>query len=511
MKPTVLDRAISWIAPAAGARRLRHRASYELMKRAYAGAAMDRSKGGWVSPATSADAEIGRAAGMLRDRMRDLVRNNPYAANALSALVTHAIGDGILPRAKSKRVNDLFAEWVKECDADGRLDFFGIQALAVRQMMESGDGFIRRRRRLAADGLTVPLQLQIFEADQVDATKDGPLDAGKRAIQGIEFDGMGRRTAYWLYSHHPGDVRGFSMTSKAVPADDVVHVFEKQRQQVRGVPWGTPAISDIYSLGEYETAELIRKRLEACAVGVVTGGEDDGIGGIIEDAASKYPGIKNHRGEAVERLEPGAFLHAHGGKTITFHQPAATGSYDSYKTSMLHTISAGWRVPHALVTGRLDGVNYTSSKLGLESFKLTISQLQWHVIIPMLCEPIWKWFLEAAYLAGKISHTNHPAEWTPPRFYSADPARDVKARIMENRSGLKPMSAAIAETGYTRDEILAQYAEDNKEIDRLELVFDTDPRRMSGNGQVQTALAEDDEDNDSPAPKPKIPSQSNPS
>ena len=489
MKQTVLDRAITWIAPAAGLRRLRQRRALDELSRVFDAANAGRGSASWRPPSTSADAEIAAAGPLLRNRMRDLVRNNPHAANALSVLVTHAIGTGIVPRTKDKKVNDLFKQWVNECDADGALNFYGIQALAVRGMFESGDGVVRRRVRRASDGLTVPLQLQVLAGDLIDATKNGDLGGGRTAIQGIEFDAIGKRTAYWIHPQHPGNsyfIGSFATQSKPIPASDIAHVYERSRPQVRGTPWGTAAIIPLFDLRHYEDAELMRKRLEACMVGVVTGGDDDQLGTTI-DAASKKAGVYDASGAAVEKFEPGMFLHAHGGKEIKFNQPASAGGYDAYKESMLHTIAAGFRVPHALLTGRLDKVNYASSKVGLEHFKKVVSEVQWNYIIPMLCEPIWKWFLDAAYLAGKIDSMDHPAKWSPPRFYSADPERDTKALMAEVRAGLKPLSAAIAEMGYDRDEIFKEYEEDNKLLDKFGLVFDSDPRRMSGNGQTQSA------------------------
>jgi capsid protein len=152
---------------------------------------------------------------------------------------------------------------------------------------------------------------------------------------------------------------------------------------------------------------------------------------------------------------------------------------------MLHTIAAGFRVPHALLSGRLDKVNYSSSKIGIEGFRRTMSALQWQVIIPMLCEPLWRWFLEAAYLAGKIDHMDHPAEWSPPRMYSADPARDVAAMLAEVRAGFRSWDSVVAETGFNPDEVLAEVVARNKKFDADGVVFDSDPRRMSQAGQTQ--------------------------
>nr|WP_277614347.1 phage portal protein [Kaistia nematophila] len=476
----------------------------ETLTRGYAGADRGRLKSSIKAPSTSADAEVSRDGRLLRDRMRDLVRNNPHAANALSVLVTHAVGDGIVPRTKDRKVNELFATWSKRCDADGMLDFAGIQSLAVRGMFESGDGLVRRRRRRAEDGLPVPLQLQVLETDLIDGSKDGIQSGGGIIIQGIEFDAIRKRRAYWMFGAHPGNSFFdplLSIKSNPVPAEDIAHVYERQRPQVRGTPWGAPVIADLYDLASYEQAELVRKKLEACLVGVVTGGDiNDPIGmEMSNDDGKPLPaGVYDVHGARVEKFAPGMFYNAVGGKDIEFSQPAATGSYDAYKTSMLHTIAAGFRVPHALLSGRLDKINYSSSKVGLEGFNRTISALQWQIIIPMLCEPIWRWFLEAAYFAGLIDHMNHVAEWSPPRPYSADPGRDVNAKLAEVRAGFRSLSSAIAETGYNPDDVLTQIAEDNKKLDELGIILDSDPRHISQAGQFQQQIDDKPDIEDTP-------------
>ncbi len=74
-------------------------------------------------------------------------------------------------------------------------------------MVEAGEVLVRRRLRRASDGLPVPLQLQVLEADFLDATKSNNVGAG-RIVQGIEFDPVGKRRAYWLHPEHPGDAHG---------------------------------------------------------------------------------------------------------------------------------------------------------------------------------------------------------------------------------------------------------------------------------------------------------------
>src|SRR5512147_2857166 len=194
-----LDRAVGYMAPQAGLRRARQRAAMAALARSYDGARVGRRTEGWVVAGTSANAEIGTALARLRDRSRDLVRNNPYAAKATHAVVSNLVGTGILPRARSgdaavnETADKLWARFAEACDADGLTDFSGLQALIVRAMAESGECLVRIRERRSEDGLPVPLQLQLLEPDHLDTGKTGDLPNGGFVVQGVEFDALGRR------------------------------------------------------------------------------------------------------------------------------------------------------------------------------------------------------------------------------------------------------------------------------------------------------------------------------
>jgi lambda family phage portal protein len=233
-----LDRTIGVVAPATALRRARHRAAIAMLARSYEGARLGRRTEGWVVAGSSANAEIGTALSRLRDRSRDLVRNNPYATKAVQAVVSNLVGTGILPRARSgdASINEaadmLWACFAESCDADQLTDFSGLQALIVRAMAESGECLVRLRERRLEDGLAVPLQLQLLEPDHLDTGKTGDLPGGGFIVQGVEFDPLGRRRAYWMFPVHPGEVAMFrraSLTSQPVPATSVLHLFDRLR------------------------------------------------------------------------------------------------------------------------------------------------------------------------------------------------------------------------------------------------------------------------------------------
>src|SRR5206468_2894756 len=137
--------------------------------------------------------EIGAALVNLRNRSRDLNRNNPYCSKATEELVGNTVGTGIIPQAKTgdarmDRIID--GEWpffAENCDPGGQLDFYGMEALEVRTIAESGDGITRFRQRRSSDNLRVPLQLQILESDYLDQSRTMGTTTG-HIVQGVEFN-----------------------------------------------------------------------------------------------------------------------------------------------------------------------------------------------------------------------------------------------------------------------------------------------------------------------------------
>ena len=66
-----------------------------------------------------------------------------------------------------------------------------------------------------------------------------------------------------------------------------------------------------------------------------------------------------------------------------------------------------------------------------------------------------------------------------------DPAQEGLAYLRNIRAGIMTQSEAIRERGYDPEKFFAEYAANNKTLDRLGIVLDSDPRRMTQAGQAQ--------------------------
>lgn len=66
-----------------------------------------------------------------------------------------------------------------------------------------------------SDGLRVPFQLQVLEADHLDSTRSGRLSNGNVINSGIEFDSTNRRVAFWMWPQHQARTLSVATSSKA--------------------------------------------------------------------------------------------------------------------------------------------------------------------------------------------------------------------------------------------------------------------------------------------------------
>lgn len=483
-----IDRAIGMIAPRAALSRLRARVASDVLARHYEAASTGRRTQGWRRSSGDANAVIGGALGRLREHARDLVRNNGHAESAIATIADHVVGWGITakPRLRSKRAADVWKAWAEstDCDADGRENFYGLQHLAVRTMVEAGEVLIRRRLRRPEDGLALPMQLQVIEPDYIDTFKtEITTQSGGRIVKGIEFDRLGRRVAYWLFRDHPGSEFVTSSQSYRVPAEGIVHMFRRDRPgQVRGATWYAPVILKMKDFDEFDDATLMKQKIAACLAVITT----DSDGGGMTMGMPGPPGAEPAQPE-WDMLEPGVVMNAPAGRDVEVIQPPQARDYPDYCRVTLRTIAAGLGVTYEDLTGDYAGLPYSAARMSRQRHWSRVQAWRWKTVIPQICDPVWRWVMEVAAVANLVAEKDITARaaWTAPPAPLLDPDKEGKAFTMNVRSGLQSLSEALRERGYDPDEVFAEIASDNKRLDKLKLILDTDPRNTTQQGQAR--------------------------
>jgi lambda family phage portal protein len=494
LEPNALDRVLLAIAPKWALTRVRARAAALTLQRHFEAASPGRRTAGWPRHSTDANMANHGALGILREHARELIRNNGWAQNGQRVIERNTVGWGLIAKAKaSPKAQELWKKWsgadenhLTECDADGMSTFAAMQALIIKAIAADGEVLIRRRWRRASDGLTLPLQLQVLEADFLDITKGGFVGlSGGPTIQGVEFDLLGRRRAYWLFEEHPGSgglvvSPRSSLLSKRVRAEDVLHVFRSERPgQVRGVSWYSAAIVKLKDFDEYDDATLMRQKIAACFAAFVTD---------TEGLTSPHLGaeVEGDAADLLEGLEPGMLEYLPPGKSITFANPPGVNDHGSYTAINLRQVAASIGTTYEDLSGDFSQVNFSSARMSRIAFYGNVHAWRWRVLVPLFCAPVWRWAMEAAQVAGELPAGDAPgATWTPPPMPMIEPDKEGLALARLVRTGAMTPSEMVREQGFDPDDHWEEYAADLKKLDEKGIILDSDARKVSQAGLTQ--------------------------
>ena len=436
-----------------------------------AGRSFDAAAGGrrWqdVPYAGPINADVAMAAATIRARARAQARNNPHVVSGVSGLVTGLIGAGIRPvslhpdPARRRLVDAAFDAWAGMADVEGRTDFYGLQAHAVQAMAVDGEAFLLTS--YGPDGL----RLQLIDADQVPDEGIRPLPDSAYVWSGVELDVTGRRLAYHILATSPDFPYPAPIRTIRIPADRLCHLFRALAPgQVRGVSWLAPVLLPLANLDRYADAQLQKQLVAALHVGFVI--DPQGSAGPYDGSAAA--------GVLATGMEPGALKVLAPGQDVRFSDPPDAGEAVPFIAAQLRAVAAGLGVPEHILTGDVSRANYSSLRAALVDFRARLEQLQFAIIVPQLCRPVWRAWVLGEVLAGRLPGTVDeylPVKWLPPKAEWVDPLKDVQAEVAAIAAGLKSRRQSVAELGYDIEQLDNEIAADRARETALALQFDT--------------------------------------
>lgn len=466
---------------------------------AFDAAATGRRLRGWNPGSRSPNDMLGSVT-LLRERARAGARNDGVAAAIVTRLVSNLVGTGLRPlsqapdRAFQAAVQRAWARWTLESDPERLLSFYGQTALTTRAWLEGGEVFVRLRPRLASDGLSVPLQLQIIEPELCPVSHNA-TSGGDRIRAGIEFSPIGQRAGYWMYRQRPGDLQDMDVSQLVrVPAAGVLHIYDVVRPgQIRGLPHLTRALIRLYELDQYDDATLVRVKLANMFAGFVTTPAGTNSAGETTDPITGGVLVRDASGRGEIALEPGTFSGLAPGEDVTFNDPPDAGAtYEPFMAQQLRAAAIAADVPYEVLTGDMRAVNDRTVRVILNEFRRRLEQVQAQLLVDRFCRPVFEAWFDAAFIAGVLTppaaYLDDPEPWRRVRWQGQrheylQPVQDVEAQRDEVRVGLTSLSAQIIERGEDPDDVFAAIAADNARLDALGIRVDSDGRRpLSGKG-----------------------------
>jgi len=413
---------------------------------------------------------------LVMSRARSLVMSNALAASGCEAWVSGLIGTGIVGRSAHpnegarKRIDGAWGRFVRNCDADGRLDFAGLQSLIARRVVVDGECIILL---LIRDGR---LKLRVLDGEQLSPiTQQLPTPAGHRVVNGVEYTRDGVRCAFWVFDFAPGQLP--VMQPRRIAAADVLHIFRQDFPgQVRGLSWFAPVLFALKEHAKLSDAQLMQMQVASLLTGFVRS--------LDGDASTIFGGDK--RGDrALPTLEPGTMVGLNPQEEVTFSTPPRVTGGELVKKSVAREIAAGLGIPYESLTNDLESVNFSSIRASLVEWRRKCEALQNGLFIAQCFDPIFARFVTTEVLSGRMYAPGDlnpyvAAKWFPPKWAWVDPEKDMGANILSLQNGLT-----------SRTEILSELGRDAAEVD-LEIAADQAREKALGLNfqQTQTPVSE---------------------
>lgn len=491
-----IDDFIGVFSPETAARRKYFRFISQKMLGSYRGADISRVRGGWITQGGSPDYDLLPDLSKLRERSRDLVRNDGIASGAIDTIVTNIIGSGIRPQSRidretlaideefagqlQKQMEKIWARWIEYADAGNRLNFYEMEELSERQRLVNGESIIipmRVTKSMRRRPYT--LALQMVESDRLDTPTD--LASDKNIRKGVEIGAeYGEPVAYYVRKTHPGDymyTRNTARTSNTFIRYQALndfgdpnffHLYHVKRSgQTRGEPFFAPVINLFKDRFDYMEAEILAAKVAACFA-------------IFIKKNNSYNVSLNRsqpdNGKRVEEIYPAMIEYLNENEEIqSFNPNRPGGTFGLFMERILRDMAAGMNIPYEVLAKDFSKSNYSNTRAALlEARRFFMMQQQF--VSSKLCQPVLIMLMEEAYLRGELPildfYQNRAAyvrtRWISPGWQWVDPQKEVAASVLAVDNNLSTLADEFATQGQDWEEALEQIAREKKKIKELE-------------------------------------------
>lgn len=470
----------------------------------------------WQPALWSPDNEINLYRDRIVSRVRDLARNDGWAAGTITRVLDNAIGANYRPVFKpdyrmlalitgnkafdvkwadeyGKVIEAHWRSWSNDpgryCDVERKKTVSQMLRLGFRHKLLDGDALAilqYRPDRLGLGRGRYATTLQIVDPDRLSNPQqnfDMPFVRG-----GVEIDNDGAPVAYYIREAHIGDWWSGKKTltwqriarETAWGRPHVIHDYDHDRgSQHRGTGILTPVVQRLKMLIKYDQSELEAAILNAVFGAYIESPYDpqmveSAIGEKFDDTQlGRYQDgrLEFHQDRRIT-LQNGARMPIMypGEKITTVNAARPQSNFESFESAALRNIAAATGLSTQQVTQDWSDVNYSSARAAmLEAWK-TLTRRRDDFAIGF-AQPIACAFVEEIhdtetlplpqnapdFLSAKAAYSR--AYWMGPGRGWVDPVAEKKGAILGMDAGLSTLEMEAADNlGEDWEEMLDQRA-----------------------------------------------------
>lgn len=473
-----------------------------------AGASMTRrALKGFIPDSGSPNEDINRNGTTLRQRSRMLYMAAPVATSAINTNRTKIVGTGLTlkstigrdllglsPEAakawqrKSEAEFALWANKARNCDALGLNNFAGLQQLALKSWLLSGDVFPLVKHYTPTLLNPYSLRIHLIEADRVSTPDEfggysmmrltnGKIPAGKpgaghKVYDGVEVDSDGRVVAYHICNSYPQadaleEKREWTRVlayGERTGLPNILHIMDSERpDQYRGVPYLAQVIEPLLQLRRYTEAELMAALVQSFFTAWIETETDPSQIPVNEVGGSNIDGIPDANpgefasGENEYQMGPGTVTHLAPGEKVQFGNPnVPTAGFETFVKTICRIVGSALELPYDVLIKEFNSSYSASRGALLEAWEAFKMRRVWFV--DGFCQPIYEIWLAEAVARGRIKAPGFfddpllraawsGARWIGPVQGQLDPKKEAEAAIMLTNCGIKTHEQITRELG----------------------------------------------------------------
>lgn len=485
---------------------------------AYSGASQVNSNIAlWRPPLRSADADVLRDADKVRARARDLVRNHPYARQAVRVSALGVIGrklryscrpdhrflgldfeEAVRWGQEFERVWESYAHGTGFLvDAGRRMSFSQLMRLAHRARFVDGEAFGTLEWAPARKWKTC---LQLIDVDRLSNPQGQPDSVYLKG--GVILSDLSEPLGYYVRNGHPGDLVLLGMrhmTWARVPRETpwgrpvALHSYEADRPgQTRGISAFAPVITAMKMGAEFMETSLQQAILQASYAAVLVSQQNykealEIISGLPPDQAKSVGDLALENLEAAMAYHEEAQIRFNGssvpilwpGEDLKLMTPGNSAtSLGDFQSQATKSYAAGTGTDPISVSQDYSDVNYSSAKMAVAAnwrqYEVAREELIGDIAMPLVGA-----FLEEVVFSGAL---DLPRRIRPADFYDAkdalirgtfitqgspnlDPVKEAQALQLELQMGTATLQDACAEKGVDYLDVLDQLQRERMERD----------------------------------------------
>ncbi len=400
---------------------------------------------------------------IMRNRARDLERNNPYVVKFIAMARSNVIGSkgmrlqslaakaGNRQTARDRQmIEAAYIQFSKALNIDvaGRLDRRLIAQQSLQRIIVDGECLLRLYPGKGPHGL----QIQSLDPDLLDHRLNRSRSSGRPEIRmGVELDPFGKPIAYHLIDPPPvGSLPAMPLRHTRVPAGEIIHRYRQERPgQTRGITWLAPVGIRANMLAQIEHAIDVGYRVGASKMGLLKRDEN-------YDGPDDPPDVP-------EGVSPGEMWELPFGMSLeTFDPGYPTADFAEFKKSVIREFASAFGISYPELGNDFQGVSYSAGQIGVQSDVAFWSDWQ-QFWIEGFEEPLYQKWLPRAITSGILPLPKGPLEsyiavrFQPPRRKHIDPLKIHSAqRIALGDLSRSPFDIA-AENGADFEDVVEDY------------------------------------------------------